>query len=89
MRDPRWNTAATKTPKGVNIVDTHDSSIPTDNGHVLRLLRSLYGLKQSPQLWNQELHRFFESRNHKRADAETCLYYKRNPRSAGAMCDVS
>ena len=65
----------------MNIVDTHDSSISTDNGHVLRLLRSLYGLKQSPQLWNQELHRFFESCNHKRADAETCLYYKRNPQT--------
>ena len=65
-----------KLPKGVNIVDVNDPSKSTLNGYVLRLLRSLYGLKQSPQLWNQELDRFFNRSGFTRADAETCLYHR-------------
>ena len=67
-----------KLPKGVNIVDVHDPTRSTLNGLVLRLLRSLYGLKQSPQLWNQELDKFFSNNGFKRAMAETSLYYKRS-----------
>jgi hypothetical protein len=61
-------------PKGVNIVDVNDSNRSTDNELVLRLWKSLYGLKQAGQLWNQELDRFFISIGFKRCDAETCLY---------------
>ena len=65
-------------PKGVNLVDVNDPSKSTLTGYVIRLLRSLYGLKQSPQLWNKELDRFFTKYNFHRADAETSLYYRTN-----------
>ena len=68
-------------PKGVNIVDVNDASKSTSNGLVLRLWKSLYGLKQSPQLWNQELDKFFNKIGFKRADAEACLYYRYDPTS--------
>ena len=67
-----------KLPKGINVVDVNNPRRSTLNGLALRLLRSLYGLKQSPQLWNQELDRFFRNIGFKRADAETSLYYSYN-----------
>ena len=42
-------------PNGVT-VDGRKHDVNYDN-RVVRLLRALYGLKQSPQLWNKELNR--------------------------------
>ena len=73
-------------PKGVSIASNLDSSVSTDNGYVLRLLRSLYGLKEAPQIWNKELSRFAEDEGFVRADSETSLYYKIN--TDGSWCVV-
>jgi len=80
-----------KLPKGVNIVDVNDASRSTACGWVLRLWRSLYGLKQSPQLWNQKLDKFFTDIGFKRADAETCLYKRFDPTTGKfvlVLCEV-
>jgi hypothetical protein len=43
-------------------------------GRCLRLLRALYGLKQSPRLWAKELRQFLESKNFKQLGDEPCAY---------------
>ena len=73
-------------PKGVSIASNTDPSVSTDNGYVLKLLRSLYGLKEAPQIWNKELSQFAEDEGFVRADSETSLYYKIN--DDGSWCIV-
>jgi hypothetical protein len=43
-------------------------------GRCLRLQRALYGLKQSPRLWQKELKQFLESREFKQLGDEPCAY---------------
>jgi hypothetical protein len=45
-------------------------------GMICRLLRSLYGLKQSPRLWYQRLDSFLLSLGFKRSTADPCLYVR-------------
>ena len=46
------------------------------NNRVVRLLRALYGLKQSPQLWNKELNRVLtDELQFSRSINDSCLYY--------------
>lgn len=52
-----------------------------DDGCVLKLNRSLYGLKQSPKCWNIRFHNYISSLGFTNSNADYCLYYKR--------CDVS
>ena len=66
-------------PKGVTVdskcvYDNVDSS-SWDN-RVVKLLRSIYGLKSSPQLFNKLLNEFLEKDlKLTRASSDTCLYY--------------
>lgn len=53
-------------PKGIEI----------EEGKVLKLRKSLYGLKQSPRCWNAKFHNVMTKLNFKRSDAEPCLYIK-------------
>jgi len=46
-------------------------------GKVLRLLKSLYGLKQSPHEWNKELDSYLQSIGFKSTDSEKCIYVGR------------
>ena len=48
------------------------SGIPANT--VLRLRKSLYGLKQSPRLFNKELDEFMKSRQLKPSLADPCIY---------------
>lgn len=57
-----------KPPDGVNI----------DDGMVLKLKKSLYGLKQSPKCWNNRFHQFVTGLSFKRSEADYCLYVKKN-----------
>ena len=41
---------------------------------VCRLLRSLYGLRQSPRQWNKKVHPFIESMGFVRCDCDGCVY---------------
>ena len=44
-------------------------------GSVLRLRKSLYGLKQSPREWNGTLHQWLLSRGLQQSDVDQCLYF--------------
>lgn len=43
---------------------------------VCLLKRSLYGLKQSPRLWNQRFDLFMVKSGFKRSEQDTCVYFK-------------
>ena len=61
-------------PNGIT-VDARYQDGRYDN-RVVRLLRALYGLKQSPQLWNKELNRVIcEKLGFTRACSDSCLYF--------------
>ncbi|GMF64041.1 unnamed protein product [Phytophthora fragariaefolia] len=45
---------------------------------VLRLKKSLYGLKQAGRLWNQLLHRVLTKLGYTQCYTDSCLYYKRD-----------
>ena len=57
-----------KLPKGITVRGQSDSK-------VLRLLRALYGLKQSPQLWNKHLNHQLLQLGFVRAHGDTCIYH--------------
>ena len=68
--------------KGIGLIDKV-LKLPHDNdGQVLRLRRALYGLKQSPQLWNKEMNTFVvDELGWTRADNESCPYYHHDDKS--------
>lgn len=41
-----------------------------------RLKKSLYGLKQSPRVWNQILHQYLKSIGMIQSRADPCVYYR-------------
>jgi hypothetical protein len=45
-------------------------------GLVCKLLKSLYGLKQSPRAWYHKFHKFMLSQGYKRSEFDHCLYTK-------------
>lgn len=47
-------------------------------GHVCKLLKSLYGLKQSPKCWYDHLHEYLISIGFKRSLSDPCLYIEGN-----------
>lgn len=44
-------------------------------GHVLRLRRSLYGLRQSPRIWNETLHNYLTEQGLRQSAVDPCLYF--------------
>ena len=70
-----------KLPKGVSItmLDEAGERVPMERaGYVLRLLKSLYGIKQAPQLWNKELTRFLGTLGFSRFESESSIYIQRD-----------
>lgn len=49
------------------------------NNLVWRLKRSLYGLKQSPRQWNQKFSSFLKDMKLQVCEADSCIFYKKNP----------
>jgi hypothetical protein len=47
-------------------------------GRVLRLRKSLYGIKQAPRNWNELFHSYLVSLGYKRSEADPCVYSKGN-----------
>ena len=43
-------------------------------GHCVKLLKSLYGLKQSPRNWNTHLHEFIQLIGLRRSQLDHCMY---------------
>jgi hypothetical protein len=52
-------------------------SLPHSRGKALLLLKAIYGLKQSPRLWNQELHNYLVELEYLPITADKCIYTKR------------
>uniref|UniRef100_H3G6E3 Reverse transcriptase Ty1/copia-type domain-containing protein n=1 Tax=Phytophthora ramorum TaxID=164328 RepID=H3G6E3_PHYRM len=46
--------------------------------HVCKLKRSLYGLKQSPRMWNQTIDDFMLKLGFKKCESDLCIYLKRD-----------
>ena len=49
---------------------------PSRPGHVLRLHKSLYGLRQAPRCWNKTLHDFLISKGFQQSQYDASLYFK-------------
>jgi len=45
---------------------------------VCLLLKSLYGIKQAPRVWNKTLHKFLIKSNFNQSDADPCVYTRLN-----------
>ncbi len=54
---------------------------------VCKLNRSLYGLKQSPRLWNAKLTKFFVDEGFRQADADPCIFIHTNGMIVGVYVD--
>ena len=50
--------------------------VPGKEGWVIRLNKSLYGLRQAPQLWNCCLDEFLVSEGFVSSPADACVYTK-------------
>jgi len=55
----------------------------------IRLLKSLYGLKNAPMYWNVLLHEHITKLEFERSKVDTCLYVYRNSNGKWAMIAVS
>ena len=63
-------------PDGVRLKDQHGKQ-----HKVARLIRSHYGLRNAPQLWNKALTNFFVNTiGYTQASSDGCLFYKTSSR---------
>lgn len=60
---------------------------PGKEGCVLRLLKSLYGIKQAPRKWNKEMHEFLLSAGYEQS-VDPCLFLKRDHASGEVLSAV-
>ena len=64
-----------KPPQGLNI----------DSGKVVKLLKSIYGLKQAGRVWNSLFNQVLIEFGYKRCDADACLYVKMNDQNLAIL----
>ena len=55
------------------------------NGKVLKLLKPLYGLKQSGRCWNATIKRYITSLNLKKSKLDPCINYKSDKKGRAMM----
>ncbi len=66
-------------PKGIDIVNELSGVSLLVHNMVVKLCKSLYGLKQSGQLWNKEINNYITNDlGFTRSNCESCLYHKRD-----------
>ena len=53
---------------------------------VLRLIKALYGIKQAPREWHEEIDRYIKSLGYRPCVKDTCLYYKRTRTNRSHHC---
>jgi len=58
-------------------------------GKCYRLQRSLYGLKQSPRLWNNTINKFLLEIGFRRLTTDPCIYVKGTPNNAQSYTIIS
>jgi len=58
-------------PNGFKLKDAKDS-----HSQVLKLVKSIYGLKQAGRVWNQHLHKSLTDLGYKKSKINPCLDYK-------------
>jgi len=64
-----------KIPQGVISDKVISDQVKSDGVQVLKLNKSLYGLKSAPKLWNKKLDNFLVKQNLKRSCNDFCFYY--------------
>ena len=67
-------------PKGITVNPVYTALDTADwDNRIVRLLRSLYGLKSAPQIWNKMLNEILvDDLKLKRAASDSCLYHYRD-----------
>ena len=53
-----------------------------NENHVCRLIKSLYGLKQSPRQWYKRFDQFIQGQKFTRSEHDHCVYFRRLPDGA-------
>ena len=53
-----------------------------------RLIRALYGLKQSPREWYNNINSFLHRTNFKRLESEPCLYFRQDDNN-NTICPIA
>ena len=51
-------------------------TVQIPDGHLLRLLKTMYGLKQSPRQWNLKFHRYVPTLGFIQSIADYCIYVR-------------
>ncbi len=65
-------------PRGWQQLNRMGLKEPFKEGHVMKLERCLYGLKQSPKNWYLHLKERLESVGFKQSQCDPCLFYQKN-----------
>ena len=60
------------------IYTTQPIGFDDGSGLVCKLNKSLYGLKQSSRVWNEELNKVLLSYGLKRSEVDQCIYYHKD-----------
>src|SRR6185437_1047209 len=68
-------------PEGINIKDKNKSPI-------LKLNRALYGIKQAPKLWNDNLNKRLTSMGFKPCMKDTCIYVKKSKNNNNILLGI-
>jgi hypothetical protein len=58
--------------------EINKQEIKTKNNKVLKLIKSIYGLKQSPRCWNKRITKFLENEKYNQSKADPCVFIKEN-----------
>ena len=64
-------------PAHQNVYLLPPTGITIPPGHVLKLIKAMYGLKQAPLMWNRHLHNSLTKLGFSRSQLDPCVYFKR------------